>query len=112
MMSKFYPLKALVILLLFWSIGSGVHAQTMTLVKSVYNSTTGGDGSTASQGDMLIYTLTITNTSSSSFTTTKLYDNIPASTSYVTDSTKLNGTGVSDVSGVMPYANGGLINSS
>lgn len=110
---KFYPLKALSLFLLFWAIGTGVHAQSMDLAKSVKNYTTGGDGSTASQGDELIYTITVTNTSSkSSFTNSKLYDNIPSGVSYISGSTSLNGSSVSDVSGKMPFANGGLINTS
>jgi uncharacterized repeat protein (TIGR01451 family) len=111
-MSKFYPLKVLLISLLFWGIGAGVQAQNMTLTKTVYNYTTGGDGSTASQGDVLLYTITVTNTSSKSFTSTILYDNIPTGTTYKTGTTKLNGTLVSDVSGAMPYASGGSIKSS
>jgi uncharacterized repeat protein (TIGR01451 family) len=107
---KFYPLKALSLFLLFWAIGTGAYAQTMTLAKSVVNFTTGGDGSTASQGDVLVYTITVKNTSSVNFSNSKLYDNIPAGVSYKTGSTTLNGSAVADVSGAMPYANGGLIN--
>jgi uncharacterized repeat protein (TIGR01451 family) len=82
----------------------------MTLTKTVANQTTGGNGSTAKQGDILVYTITVQNTSSSSFTSSTLYDNIPAGVSYNSGSTTLNGSAVSDVSGKMPYAGGGLIN--
>jgi uncharacterized repeat protein (TIGR01451 family) len=111
-MLKFYPLKALLLFVLLCSTVAGLHAQSMTLTKSVINFTTGGDGSLASDGDILIYTITVKNTSSSNFTSSKLYDNIPAGVTYVTGSTTLNGSAVSDVSGKMPYANGGLFNTS
>jgi len=107
---KFYPLKALSLCLLFWAIGTGAFAQTMNITKAVANQTTGGNGSTAKQGDILVYTITVQNTSGSNFTSSKFYDNIPAGVSYLAGSTKLNGTTVSDVSGKMPYAGGGLIN--
>src|SRR5262249_22219582 len=51
----------------------------------------------------------VKNTSFSNFTATKLYDNIPAGVTYVAGSTTLNGSAVSDVSGNMSYASGGLI---
>jgi len=108
---KFYPLKALSLFLLFWAIGTGAYAQ-LTLTKTVSNFTTGGNGSTAQQGDVLLYTIVVKNTTSSSFTSSTFYDNIPQGVSYNAGTTKLNGTGVPDVSGKMPYAGGGLINSS
>jgi|RhiMetdeSRZDD1v2_1073273.scaffolds.fasta_scaffold19315_6 uncharacterized repeat protein (TIGR01451 family) len=111
-MLKLNPLKALLIFLLLCSTVAGVHAQSMTLTKSVINFTIGGDGSLASDGDVLIYTITVKNTSSGNFTNSKLYDNIPAGVSYVAGSTTLNGSAVADVSGKMPYANGGAINTS
>lgn len=113
MMSKFYPLKVLLTSLLFWGICAGVQAQTMTVTKTVKNASSGGDGSTAVQGQTLTYTITVTNTSNNNFTSVKLYDNIPTGTSYKTGSTKMNSSAVSDLSGgIMPYANGGLINAS
>ena len=111
-MLKLNPLKALLLFLLLCSMAAGVHAQSMTITKSVINFTIGGDGSLASDGDVLIYTITVKNNSSSNFTASKLYDNIPAGVSYVTGSTTLNGSAVADVSGKMPYTSGGLFNTS
>lgn len=113
MKRNLYPLKALLLCFFLSSIYAGVYAQTMTTTKSVENITAGSDGTTATQGDILEYTISILNTSASNFINTKLYDNIPAGTSYVAGSTTLNGLSVSDVSGKMPFAStGGLINSS
>src|SRR6266540_5366599 len=112
MKSKCYPLKLLFLFLLFWCKLSGVNAQTMTLSKSVENITTGSDGTIASQGDILVYTIIVNNTSTANFINTRLYDNIPAGVSYVTGSTTLNGASVADASGKMPFASsGGLIKS-
>ena len=112
MKSKCHPLKFLFLFLLLWCKQSGLNAQTMTLSKSVENSTTGSDGSTASQGDILIYTIIVNNSSSGNFINTRLYDNIPAGVSYVAGSTTLNDVSVSDASGKMPFASsGGLIKS-
>ena len=112
MKRNFYPLKVLFLSFFLCSIYAGVYAQTMVVAKSVENITTGSDGTTASEGDILQYTITINNTSASNFINTKLYDNIPAGVSYVAGSTTLNAVSVSDASGKMPFASsGGLINS-
>lgn len=87
-------------------------AQALDLSKSVVNITTAGDGSSASQNQVLEYTIVARNLGSSSITNATLYDHIPAGTSYVAGSATLNGTAVADVSGSMPYAGaGGLIRS-
>ncbi|WP_158085374.1 T9SS type A sorting domain-containing protein [Niastella vici] len=99
------------LLLLLLPVTGKVKAQTLNLSKSVANISTAGDGSTASQNDVLQYNIIITNLSASNISNATLYDNIPAGASYVAGSTTLNGVSVADVSGAMPYAiSGGLIN--
>jgi uncharacterized repeat protein (TIGR01451 family) len=113
MKQKFYSLKTLLIpLLLLSGMAKGVYAQTLDLSKSVANITTGGNGSAASQNDILEYTITARNLTSANITASTLFDNIPAGVSYVAGSTTLNAVSVADASGNMPYAGaGGLINS-
>lgn len=105
-------MQVLVLPLLLCGIESGVLAQSLTFNLTVVNSTTGGNGTAASQGDVLTYTITARNNSTANFTTAKLFDNIPAGVSYVTGSTTMNGVSVGEVSDKMPFASGGgLINS-
>ena len=100
------------LLLLLLGIVCKVQAQTLNISKSVANITTTGDGTTASQGDVLQYTIIVTNLSALNITSTTVFDNMPAGVSYVTGSTTLNGISAADVSGAMPFAiTGGLINS-
>lgn len=110
---KFYPLKALLLCLLLLGFKARTQAQAvLDFVKTVENFSTGGDGTTASVGNILIYTISIRNLTTQNFVASKLYDNIPAGVAYITGSTTLNGAAVADNSGVMPYAgNGGYINS-
>lgn len=89
-----------------------VQAQTLNISKSVANITTTGDGTTAAQGDILQYTIIVTNLSAQNITSATVFDNIPAGVMYVAGSTTLNGLSAADVSGAMPFAlSGGLINS-
>lgn len=113
MKALLHIIKVLVLPLLICGIESGgAYAQTLNISKSVYNATTGGDGTAASQNDVLVYTISVKNLSANNFTNALLYDAIPAGTLYVAGSTTLNGVAVADVSGKMPYSNtGGLINS-
>lgn len=115
MSKQFYPDKFLPVpLLLLLLLGSvcKVKAQTLNVSKSVANITTSGDGTSASQGDVLQYTIIVTNLSASNVTNATVFDNIPAGVSYVAGSTTLNGVAAPDVSGAMPFAiTGGLINS-
>jgi large repetitive protein len=58
-------------------------------------------------GDQLQYTLTVTNSGATPATGVVLTDAVPANTSYVAESVRLNGTPVSDAaSGVSPLTNG------
>ncbi|OQP53210.1 hypothetical protein A4D02_22725 [Niastella koreensis] len=89
-----------------------VQAQTLNISKSVANITTTGDGTTASQSDVLQYTIIVNNLSALNITSATVFDNIPAGASYVAGSTTLNGIAAADVGGAMPFAiTGGLINS-
>jgi uncharacterized repeat protein (TIGR01451 family) len=69
--------------------------------------------STVVGGDTVIYTITVINTGNINAAGVKLYDYIPPSTSYLRNSTTLNGAPVADVSGIMPFAvtGGRLVNS-
>ena len=114
MSKQFYPNSTLRIplLLLLMGIMCKVQAQTLNISKSVSNITTTGDGTTASQGDVLQYTIIVTNLSALNVTSATIFDNIPAGVSYVTGSTTLNGISSADVGSAMPFATtGGLINS-
>src|SRR5690349_14545501 len=111
---KFYPLRAMLFTLLLFGFKARTQAQVaLDFVKTVSNFTTGGDGSSAEVGHILIYTITVRNLTAQNYVASKLYDNVPAGTSYVTGSTTLNGAAVADkTGGVMPYSvSGGYINS-
>jgi uncharacterized repeat protein (TIGR01451 family) len=114
MSKQFYTFKFVLVPLFLLAFGfvCKVEAQTLNLSKSVANITTSGDGTLASQSDVLQYTIIVNNLSASNITNTTLFDNIPAGVAYVAGSTTLNGVSVADMGGVMPYAiTGGLINS-
>lgn len=111
MKRKLYPLKTLLVCLLSIPGITFVQAQKVDLSKTVTNISTGGNGSTAAQNNILEYTITVRNLTNSNITNATLFDNIPAGVSYVTASTTLNGMSVADAGG-MPYAGtGGLVNS-
>ncbi len=59
----------------------------------------------------LTYTITVPNTGQVGSVGTTLLDAIPTGTTYVLNSTTLNGVAVSDVAGAMPFASANLINS-
>lgn len=102
----------LILLLLLWGMAERSEAQTVDLSKSVTNITTGGNGTSGSEGNILEYTIVAKNISTVNFTNAVLYDNIPAGSAYVAGSTLLNGAAVADASGKMPFAStGGVIRS-
>lgn len=103
---KFYPLRALLFTLLLFGI-KATQAQDIIFSKTVENFTTGGDGTTASVGDELIYRINITNMTAQNFVASRMYDNIPAGVSYIPNSTTMNGAPFADVSGRMPFAASG-----
>ncbi|WP_126969951.1 T9SS type A sorting domain-containing protein [Gynurincola endophyticus] len=61
----------------------------------------------ASQGDVLRYTVTLTNQGTSNIQNATLVGFIPAGTSYLPGSTRLNGNVVVDISGNHPFAGAG-----
>jgi uncharacterized repeat protein (TIGR01451 family) len=97
-------------LLLSIGIGHAVNGQTVEMDR--VNSTTGGNGTVTSRGDVMRYFITSRNATSSNITSSTIYGYIPTGTVYVAGSTKVNGVAVSDVNGKMPFAaSGGLVNS-
>jgi uncharacterized repeat protein (TIGR01451 family) len=109
-MRKNFTLILIPVVLLCFGLKSG--AQTLDLSKSVSNITTSGNGVSASQNDILEYTILVKSLTGAAVTNARLYDNIPAGAVYVAGSTSLNGSTVADVDGKMPYTNtGDLINS-
>lgn len=77
---------------------------TNTSTKTVANITNPG-ATQLSANDILEYTLNVTNNGNLVAGNVTLVDAIPAGTTYVTGSTKLNSITQTDVSGAMPYAN-------
>ena len=114
MSKQFYTFNAVLVPLFLLAFGfvCKVDAQTLNLSNTVANITTSGDGTLASQSDVLQYTIIVNSLSASNITNSTLFDNMPAGVAYVGGTTTLNGVSVADVGGVMPYAiTGGLINS-
>lgn len=112
MKTQFPIRKSLLLLLLpFFFLIEG-NSQNLDLSKTVSNITTTGNGTDASQYNVLEYTIVAKNLSAINITNATLYDYIPAGSSYVAGSTTLNGGVISDVAGKMPFAGaGGPINS-
>ncbi|HMY74047.1 MAG TPA: hypothetical protein PLQ88_19675, partial [Blastocatellia bacterium] len=75
-------------------------APSLLPVKSVVNLTRGGG--LAVPGDLLEYTITVTNTGNTASTATTLRDSIPANTTYVAGSTALNGFSAPNLPGPIP----------
>jgi uncharacterized repeat protein (TIGR01451 family) len=70
-----------------------------------------GDPNVLLAGETLRYTITVKNISTADAVNVMLRDAVPANTTYVANSTKMNGAAVTDVAGVSPLANGMPINS-
>lgn len=68
-----------------------------------------GDPAVLMAGDRLRYTLTVKNIGSENAVNVSLRDQLPANTSYVAGSTRLNGTVVADVGGASPLQAGMLV---
>jgi uncharacterized repeat protein (TIGR01451 family)/fimbrial isopeptide formation D2 family protein len=87
-----------------------VSAPVFRVLKSVTDITSGTSIVTA--GDTLLYTVKVNNIGTENAVGVTLRDLVPANTSYVANTTKLNGLSVADVgSGVSPLQNGMPINS-
>ena len=84
----------------------------LSALKSVENITQGQNPATlARAGDILEYTIVVSNTGNFTTNSATFEDAIPIATTYVTNSTTLNSNAVSDISGNMPYATAAQINS-
>jgi large repetitive protein len=64
-----------------------------------------------SPNDVITYTVTLKNDGTADSSGTTLADPIPANTTYVAGSTRLNGTLISDIGGAMPFLSPNLLNS-
>jgi uncharacterized repeat protein (TIGR01451 family) len=107
MKAKFYSLRSLVfIVLLLFSIGETINAQTIEMIRE--NETDGGDGTTASPGQRLIYYIVVTN-GPATMNNATVTGHAPAGTVYVQGSTTVNGAPVADINNAMPFVTGGLI---
>ncbi|MCO1334424.1 isopeptide-forming domain-containing fimbrial protein [Microbulbifer sp. OS29] len=71
-----------------------------------------GDPDLLMVADTLRYTLTVENIGNEVAINTLLRDQVPANTTYIANSTRLNGTVLSDVSGASPLASGIAVNTS
>jgi uncharacterized repeat protein (TIGR01451 family) len=101
MKTKFYSIKTLILsACLVVGLGQTVSAQTIETF--VRNRTTGGDGTIAMRGEVLIYTVNITNGPKTLFSAV-LHDAVPAGTSYEPGSTTMSGVAIPDVNGTMPF---------
>jgi uncharacterized repeat protein (TIGR01451 family) len=69
------------------------------------------DGKLTMAGDLLEYTIIISNIGNTAATGATLTDAIPVNTTYVPGSTKLNGASIADLDGTMPYLSGEPVNS-
>lgn len=84
----------------------------LTATKSVANITSGVNPAAIAQvGDVLEYTIVVTNSGNLISNNSLFADAIPALTTYVPNSTTINGNPISDVSGNMPFAIPAEINS-
>src|SRR5437870_6170027 len=69
-----------------------------------------GDPNVLLAGETLRYTITVKNIGSADAVNVTLRDAVPANTTYVANSTTLNGAAVADAAGVSPLVNGMRIN--
>lgn len=82
--------------------GPVVGSKTVTVVNS---------NATAQPGDILQYAIAINNNTPNLATGITFQDTIPANTTYIANSTRLNGTLVADVGGTMPFTTARAVNS-
>src|SRR5690349_11412117 len=107
MKAKFYSLRSLFfIVLLLFSIGETINAQTIEMMRE--NETDGGDGTTVSPGQRLIYYIVVIN-GPATMNNATVTGHVPAGTIYVQGSTTVNGVPVADINNAMPFVTGGLI---
>ncbi len=65
----------------------------------------------AQPGDILEYTITLRNDTPNPATNVRFQDAIPDNTTYIPNTTQLNGTTVADIDGTMPFVNATPVNS-
>jgi uncharacterized repeat protein (TIGR01451 family) len=107
MKAKFYSLRSLFFtLLLLFSIGETINAQTIEMMRE--NETDGGDGTTVSPGQRLIYYIVVIN-GPATMNNATVTGHVPAGTIYVQGSTTVNGVPVADINNAMPFVTGRLI---
>jgi uncharacterized repeat protein (TIGR01451 family) len=94
----------------YTSCGLPVLAPALQVTKTYSN--TSGAGSVRA-GDPIEYTIEVSNTGNLFAGGVKLFDAIPANSSYIANSTTMNGVAVLDINGAMPFSvsGGQLINS-
>jgi uncharacterized repeat protein (TIGR01451 family) len=84
---------------------------TTTGIARIEPSKTVSPAGTVVPNTILTYTILVPNTGAAPTVATTLQDFIPTGTSYVANSTSLNGVTVPDVSGVMPFVTARAVNS-
>jgi uncharacterized repeat protein (TIGR01451 family) len=85
-------------------------APLLSAIKTAQLNDANGNG-IGDPGEVITYTIVIENRGNSPSTNTLFTDSAPANTSYVPNSTTLNGTSLPDEAGNTPLANGQLVNS-
>jgi uncharacterized repeat protein (TIGR01451 family) len=85
-------------------------APLLSAIKTAQLNDANGNG-IGDPGEVITYTIVIDNRGNSPSTNTLFTDSAPANTSYVPNSTTLNGTTLPDEAGNTPLANGQLVNS-
>ena len=106
MKTKFYPLRTLLFtLLLSFGIAETIKAQAIHL--DLVDMTTGHDGSQTYPGDSLLYTITVTGPIT--MINPRVACPVPPGTTYIPQTTTLNGSPFADQFGSMPWATAQLI---
>lgn len=80
-------------------------------LKTVEIFTDNGSAGIVDPGDVLRYTLVTNNSGAISATVVTLTDNVPANTTYIADSLRLNGLATGSDGGILPLTTGLLVNS-
>jgi uncharacterized repeat protein (TIGR01451 family) len=85
-------------------------APLLSAIKTAQLEDVNGNG-LGDPGEVITYIIPIENRGNAPSTNTVLTDDVPANTTYVPNSTTLNGTPLADEAGTTPIANGQLVNS-
>ncbi len=87
-----------------------ISAPLLTAIKTAQLNDVNGNG-IGDPGEAITYTIAIDNNGNAPSTNTVLTETVPANTTYVPNTTTLNGTALADVAGTTPLINGQLVNS-